>query len=68
MSKSPIAYKIADAVIVSGRARTRIFNAIKNGELTARKDGKATLIEDDELRRWVKTFPTIGRQPEANQV
>ena len=57
----PIAHKIVQAVAVSGRNRTRIFGAIKNKELMARKDGKATLIEDDELRRWIKTFPTIGR-------
>jgi hypothetical protein len=31
-------------------------------ELTARKDGRATLIEDTELLRWVKSLPRIGRQ------
>jgi len=64
ISTRPIAHKPAQAAIASGRPRTRIFGAIKNKELTARKDGKATIIEDDELRRWVKTFPTIGREPE----
>jgi hypothetical protein len=44
-----------------GRTRTRIFSAIKDNELTARKDGKATLIEVDELRRWVRSLPTRGR-------
>ena len=63
-SVKPIAYRPEQAAQASGSTRTRIFGAIKNKELTARKDGKATLIEDDELRRWVKTFPTIGRTPE----
>jgi hypothetical protein len=56
-----IAHSPDQAAIVSGRSRSRIFKAIKDKELTACKDGKATIIEDDELRRWVKSMPTIGR-------
>jgi hypothetical protein len=46
-----------DAAVASGRTRTRIFEAINAGELQARKDGKAVIIEMPELMRWVKTFP-----------
>jgi len=60
-----IAYSPEDAETVPGRSRSRIFKAIKDKELTARKDGKATLLEADELRRWVRSLPTIGRQPVA---
>jgi len=56
-----IAYSPEGAATVTGRSRSRIFKAIKDKELTARKDGKATLLEADELRRWVRTFPTVGR-------
>lgn len=59
----PIAYRPAQAVVASGQTRTRIFGAIRNKELTAHKDGKATIIFDDELRRWLKSLPTIGRTP-----
>lgn len=52
-----LAYSPTTAAIVSGRTRTRIFLAIKNGELAAKKDGKATLIEADELKRWVQQMP-----------
>jgi hypothetical protein len=55
-----------DGAVVTGRTRTRIFDAIKKKELTARKDGKATLIEISELARWVRTMPTIGRTPQAD--
>lgn len=51
---------------IVGRTRTRIFNAIKDKELTARKDGKATLIEVAELQRWVRSLPTRGRSPEVS--
>lgn len=57
----PIAYQPAQAAIASGRTRTRIFGAIKSGELKARKDGKATVIEHEELMRWVRSFPVVTR-------
>ena len=40
-----------EAAIVTGRTRTRIFEALKNGEITGRKDGKAVVIEIAELER-----------------
>lgn len=57
----PIAYPPAQAAIAAGRTRTRIFGAIKSGELKARKDGKATIIEHDELMRWVRSLPVVER-------
>ena len=41
------------------------FKAIKAKELTARKDGRCTLIEAAELQRWIRTFPAIGREAVA---
>lgn len=61
----PIAYTPEQAAAATGRSRSRIFKAIKDKELTARKDGKATILEDAELRRWVHSLPPIGRQPVA---
>jgi excisionase family DNA binding protein len=61
----PISYTPEQAAAVTGRSRSRIYKALKAEELTARKDGKATLLEHDELRRWVRSLPTIGRQPVA---
>ena len=52
-----------EAAESTGFSKTRIFQAIRNGELTARKDGKATVIETDELLRWLRSLPTRGRQP-----
>jgi hypothetical protein len=54
-----------DAAESTGFSRTRIFLAIRDQELTARKSGKATVIEVDELARWVRSLPTRGRQREA---
>ena len=69
-SKPPlrrIAYTPVEAAAATGRTRTRIFKAIKDKELTARKDGRATLIERDELARWVRSLPTIGRNAVSRQ-
>jgi hypothetical protein len=55
-----IAYSPQGAAIATGRSRSRIFKAIKDKELVARKDGRATLLEADELRRWVRSVPTTA--------
>ena len=47
----------------TGFSRTRIFQAIRDEELTARKDGKATVIETEELLRWLRSLPIRGREP-----
>lgn len=54
-----------EAAESTGFSRTRIFQAIRDAELTARKDGKATIIETDELLRWLRSLPTRGRQSES---
>jgi excisionase family DNA binding protein len=56
------------AAELTGLSRTRIFRALKNNELTARKDGsRTTVIEISELQRWIKSLPTRGRIPEDRQ-
>ena len=52
-----------EAAESTGFSKTRIFQAIRNGELTARKGGKATVIETGELLRWLGSLPTRGREP-----
>lgn len=58
---SPIAVAIEDAPQAVGVSRTRIFQAIRDNEITARKAGRSTIIEIDELKRWVKSLPVKGR-------
>ena len=61
----PIAYTPAGAAAATGRSLPRIFEAIANRELSARKDGEELILEDNELRRWVHSFPAIGREATA---
>jgi hypothetical protein len=53
-----------DAATATGFSRTRIFEAIRDEDLCARKSGKATVIEVTEIARWLRTLPTKGRKPE----
>jgi hypothetical protein len=64
----PVALPIETVPQATGLARTRVFEAVANNELTARKHGKATIVEVSELRRWISTFPTRGRKPESEIV
>jgi excisionase family DNA binding protein len=57
-----LSYTPDDAAETTGVSRTRIFMAIRDEELTARKAGKSTVIEADELRRWLRSLPTKGRR------
>lgn len=57
---NPIAYRINDAVTVTGISRSKLFELIGSGDITARKLGRATLIERAELERYIATLPTNG--------
>jgi hypothetical protein len=61
----PLAYPVEEAGAAAGVSRTRIFEAIRKNELTARKAGKATIIEVGELQRWLRSLPTRGAQCES---
>jgi hypothetical protein len=56
-----------EAAVSAGVAQRRIFQAIADERLQARKDGKATLIEVAELARWISTLPTRGRPQERGR-
>jgi hypothetical protein len=60
---SKLAYPIEEAGPAVGVSRTRIFDAVRNNELTVRKAGKSSVIEIAELRRWLQALPTRGRLP-----
>jgi hypothetical protein len=61
----PVSVRIESVSMATGLSRTRIFEAVANNELVARKDGKATIVEVTELRRFIRSLPTRGKPPEA---
>jgi excisionase family DNA binding protein len=54
-----LAMTIAEACAASRIGRTRVYEAIRAGELRARKHGKRTLILADDLRRWLESLPAL---------
>lgn len=59
-----LSYTTAQAAEATGRSVTRIKKAIRDKEITAVKDGRATLITRAELERWLGAMRTIGREPD----
>jgi excisionase family DNA binding protein len=56
---APLAYSIAEACAAARTSRTSIYQAIKSGELIARKRGRRTVILFDDLRRWLNSLPAV---------
>ena len=62
---TPIALTIAEACAASRIGRTRLYEAIRAGELCARKHGKRTLILDEDFRSWLESLPAIQPKKKA---
>jgi excisionase family DNA binding protein len=57
---APICYTIPEACKVSSTSRSALYEALKRGELAAKKRGRRTLIEDSALRNWIGNLPSMG--------
>jgi excisionase family DNA binding protein len=51
---------IAEACAVAGLGRTKIYQAITEGTLKARKCGKRTLVLRDDLRAFLASLPAAA--------
>jgi excisionase family DNA binding protein len=60
---TPLALTINEACEAARAGRTRIYEAISDGKLRARKNGRRTVILADDLRMWMENLPAI--QPKA---
>lgn len=57
---APLAWSIDEYSEVSGLGRSFIYEAIRSGELQARKAGRRTLILRDDGERYLRSLPSIG--------
>ena len=53
------AFSIAEVLDVAPIGRTAIYDAIKRGKLRAVKNGRRTLILDQDLRAFLASLPAI---------
>ena len=58
----PISYTVDGAVRATGISRSVLYEALKDEKLNARKSGSRTLIEHDELARFVRSLPQFKSQ------
>lgn len=56
-----ISFNMKGAVAASGISKSSLYEDIAAGLLKTRKRGSATVIEADELRRYVASLPQGGR-------
>jgi len=56
--QAAIALTIPDAVKATGMTRTSIYEALKRGDLAARKAGRRTLISVSDLEAYLASLPT----------
>lgn len=52
-SPEPIAYSVEDAARAVGLGRTKLFELIRTGQITAVKVGGRTLVPVDSLRSFI---------------
>lgn len=55
---TPLTLTIPDTVKVSGLSRSAIYEALKRGDLVARKAGRRTLISFADLEGYLTSLPT----------
>jgi excisionase family DNA binding protein len=55
---APLAVTIPEAVKATGMSRTSIYEALKCGDLVARKAGRRTLISFADLEAYLANLPT----------
>jgi hypothetical protein len=53
---------------VAGVSRTRLFEAIRDHQLTVRKAGRSTLVFPQDLRDWLNSLPVRGKQATRSEV
>jgi excisionase family DNA binding protein len=58
----PFAYTIAEACAVARIGRTALYEAIRSGDLRARKRGRRTLVVRDDLKKFIESLPAVNHK------
>jgi excisionase family DNA binding protein len=58
-----MALSVAEAAAEAGVARDKVYEAIREGQLVARKWGRRTLITYEALHRFINGLPPLQLPP-----
>lgn len=58
-----IGHSLQGAADAASLSRRNLFQAVRAGELPARKRGAKTVILDCDLRRWLESLPPARYEP-----
>lgn len=59
------AYTVEELLQIHPGGRTRLYDAIKEGRLVARKQGRQTIILDEEYKDYLNSLPKLDLKAEA---
>lgn len=62
MTSTPLTITIPEAVKLTGMSRTAIYEALKRGDLVARKAGRRTLILFADLEGYLASLPAYAAE------
>jgi excisionase family DNA binding protein len=63
--RAKMAFSVDEAAVRAGLGRDRIYDAIRNGDLVARKFGRRTLVTAEALQRFLNGLPPLQLPPAA---
>jgi excisionase family DNA binding protein len=61
-----VAYRPRDAARLMGISRSQLYEELQARRITARKNGRATLIPAHEIARWLAALPEWHPQDPKN--
>ncbi len=62
-TQKKMAHSIESASAAADVCRDKIYDAIRTGQLRAKKFGRRTLIADEDLRAFIQNLPTLELRP-----
>lgn len=65
LSEEKLAYHISDAVDAGAGSRSEIYDALRRGDLKAKKRGRRTIILREDLAHYLASLPDYQPQKAA---
>ena len=62
LQSDKLAFHIDEATDAGAGSRAQIYQALRDGRLTAKKRGRRTIILRDELSRYLATLPDYSSE------